>query len=199
MKVSNSLPAFCIGGILVRCKCGGTLIRRHWAGCSRSVGKGLRAMRDEPFSQAASEGSSTDLDPGERLARANALIEAALRCDWQDAEMVMSSLLEEYRAGPPMPALADIEDDAAFWAQMATFEELRAYFIACGQKLIRAGLGVRGRVKLARRVLSDLPPDQRRKALEILSADCAEGQGGIVHPRRVSGSGLQPSERDARS
>lgn len=156
-------------------------------------------MRDEPFSQAASEGSSADLDQGERLARANALIEAALRCDWQDAEMVMSSLLEEYRAGPPLPTLFDIEDDAAFWARMATFEELRAYFIACGQKLIRAGLGVRGRVKLARRVLSDLPPDQRRKALEILSADCAEGQGGIVHPRRVSGSGLQPSERDARS
>ena len=44
-------------------------------------------MREEPFSQAAAEGSSTDLDPGERLARANALIEAALRCDWQDAEM----------------------------------------------------------------------------------------------------------------
>ena len=113
--------------------------------------------------------------------------------------MVMSSLLEEYRAGPPMPVLADIEDDAAFWAQMATFEELRAYFIACGQKLVRAGLGIRGRVKLARRVLGDLPADQRRLALEILTADWAEGQGGIVHPRRVSGSGLRPSERDAPS
>lgn len=156
-------------------------------------------MCNGPFSQAAAEGSSTDLDQGERLARANALIEAALRCDWQDAEMVMSSLLEEYRAGPPMPALADIEDDAAFWAQMATFEELRAYFIACGKKLVRAGLGIRGRVKLARRVLGDLPADQRRLALETLAADCAEGQGGIVHPRCVSGSGLQTSERDAPS
>src|SRR5690606_21063216 len=72
---------------------------------------------DQPFSRAAAEGSSTDLDQGERLARANALIEAALRCDWQDAEMVMSSLLEEFRAGPPLPALAEIEDDAAFWAK----------------------------------------------------------------------------------
>lgn len=63
-----------------------------------------------PFSRAAAEGSSPDLHQGERLARATALIEAAVLCDRQDAEMVMSSLLEEFRAGPPLPALVDVEN-----------------------------------------------------------------------------------------
>ena len=110
-----------------------------------------------------------DLAPCERLARADRLIEAISACDWRDAEVILSAFLEEYRAGPPLPALIEIEDEAAFWASISTYDELMAYFIACGRKLVRRNFGRRGRVQMAARALQGLTAQERRQAITELS------------------------------
>lgn len=120
-------------------------------------------------SKAVVEGNSTDLNTAERLARANALIEAIAACDWRDAEVVLSAFLEEYRAGPPLPALIEIEDEADFWVSISTYDELMAYFIACGRKLVRRNFGRRGRVQLAARALEGLSASERQEALAELA------------------------------
>ena len=123
-----------------------------------------------------------DIPLGERMFLIRQLIDAATCCHWDDAELVMSALLEEYRAGPPLPALDDVKDEAEFWSRMATFEEAREYFIATGRRLVRASLGVRGKVKLARRLLGELNPDERKAALDLLAEDLMDRPG----PSRTS-------------
>ena len=73
-----------------------------------------------------------------RLGRFQNLLEAIAACDWHDAEMVMSAVLEEARADAPLMPFGEIDDDAEFWAAMATYEELRAWFLACGRRLAQA-------------------------------------------------------------
>ncbi|MBU3032354.1 hypothetical protein [Paracoccus marinaquae] len=61
--------------------------------------------------------------------------------------------------------------DAEFWARAATFEDLRAVFLAAGRMLARYPLEPRGRVCVIHRLMAGLSDDERQ---EISCANPAE-------------------------
>ena len=77
----------------------------------------------------------------------------------------MGVILEERRVGMPLPAFVDDDDEAASWAALATFEELRAYFIAAGRMLAEYPLGPKGQTRLAEIMLAELSPADRAKVI----------------------------------
>lgn len=111
-------------------------------------------------SDGRSSGPPDAADASTRLARMHRLLDAIAECDWDDAETVMSAVLEEARAGSPVTAFGEIEDEAGSWAHLATYEELRAYFIACGRRLSTRQLGRRGRLRLAQILLTSISDDE---------------------------------------
>lgn len=117
-----------------------------------------------------------------RLERSHNLLDAIAACEWYDAEMVMSAVLEEARADAPLVPFGDIEDDAEFWAAKATYEELRAYFLACGKRLARQQLGRRGKIRLAQLLLADLTDEERQTVI----ATPRTGDDGrqVIQPER---------------
>lgn len=119
----------------------------------------------------ADERDMTDerMSTGQRLARKRALVDAIHACDPDDAELIMSVFLEEWRTGAPTLSFLDATSDAAFWAQTASFDDLRAVFLAAGRKLAKYRLGPRGRIRMVRRLLEDLDGDKRWRILEELS------------------------------
>lgn len=98
----------------------------------------------------------------ERLARRKRLMDAITDCGHDDAVEIMTAYLEELQSGPPQPSYGWIDEEATRWAAFASYEELWAYFVACGRRLRKQRLGQRGRVQLARRVLDGLPASVRR-------------------------------------
>ncbi|MBU3031741.1 hypothetical protein [Paracoccus marinaquae] len=116
-----------------------------------------------------SGGKDVRMSPEQRLSRARDLVDAIHTCDPEDAERIMSIILEEWRTGAPGASFLDATSDAAFWARTASFDDLRAVFLAAGQKLARYRLGPRGRIRMVRRLLEDLDGDERRRILEELS------------------------------
>lgn len=117
-----------------------------------------------------------------RLERSQNLLDAIAACDWHDAEMVISAVLEEARADAPLVPFGDIEDDAEFWAAMATYEELRAYFLACGKRLARRRLGRSGKIRLAQLLLADLSDEDRKAALAAARTGSRRRQ--VTQPKR---------------
>ena len=115
-----------------------------------------------------------DLSQGERLLRAQKLMEAIADCEWEDAELVMSMIMHEGRAGWPNPPFVEIDDEAEFWARMATYDELLAYFIECGKRLVHRKIGQRGRIRMVRRMLEDMPI----AAVQDLIVDVFSGRVG---------------------
>lgn len=101
----------------------------------------------------------------ERLIKVQQLVKAVYDADPTDAVVVMGVILEEWRAGVPLVAFVDDEDEAASWAALATFDELRAYFIAAGRQLAEYPLGRKGASRLAKRMLAELSPEDRVAAL----------------------------------
>ena len=97
----------------------------------------------------------------ERLIKVQNLVNAIYAADPTDAVVVMGVILEEWRAGAPLVAFVDDDDEAASWAALATFEELRAYFIAAGRMLAKYPLGKKGAARLAKRMLAELAPEDR--------------------------------------
>ena len=122
-----------------------------------------------------------------RLERSQNLLDAIAACDWHDAEMVMSAVLEEARADAPMVPFGDIEDDAEFWAAMATYEELRAYFLACGKRLARRQLGRRGKIRLAQLLFADLTDEDRQTVVATPRTGDAGRQ--VIQPERRQAEG----------
>ena len=120
----------------------------------------------------ADESGWTDerMSPGQRLSRVRDLVDAIHACDTKDAEHIMSVILEEWRTGAPGASFLDATSDAEFWAGDATFDDLRAVFLAAGRKLAKYLLGPRGRMRMVRRLLEDLDGDKRRRILDELSA-----------------------------
>ena len=72
------------------------------------------------------------MSPGQRLLRARDLVDAIHACDPDDAEHIMSVILEEWRSGAPPTSFLDAKSDAAFWARTASFDDLRAVSLAAG-------------------------------------------------------------------
>lgn len=64
-----------------------------------------------------------------RLERTQALFDAIAACDRADAEFILSGVLAEMGAGPPLPALRAIEEEAEAWAVVATLPELTGLFL----------------------------------------------------------------------
>ena len=122
-----------------------------------------------------------------RLERFQNLLDAIEACDWQDAEMVMSAVLEEARADAPLVPFGHIEDDAEFWAAIATYEELRAYFLACGKRLARRQLGRRGKIRLAQLLFADMPDEDRRAVIATRRSGGAGRQ--VIQPERHQAEG----------
>ncbi len=58
-------------------------------------------------------------------------------CDADDACEIMSAALEDLSAGQPIPPLFGYMDQAAFWADFAPVPELKAYVLACYNRLSR--------------------------------------------------------------
>lgn len=122
-----------------------------------------------------------------RLGRFQNLLDAIAACDWHDAEMVMSAVLEEARADAPLVPFGDIDDDAEFWAAMATYEELRAYFLACGKRLAHRDLGRRGKIRLAQLLLADLSDEDRKAALAAARTGSTARQ--VIQPEHRQADG----------
>lgn len=100
-----------------------------------------------------------------RLERTQALFDAIAACDRADAEFILSGVLAEMGAGPPLPALRAIEEEAEAWAAFATLPELTAYFFATGARLSERRLGARGRMRLMRRLLGEMTNEERAELL----------------------------------
>jgi len=122
-----------------------------------------------------------------RLEGSQNLLDAIAACDWYDAEMVMSAVLEEARADTPLVPFGHIEDDAEFWAAMATYEELRAYFLACGKRHARRQLGRRGKIRLAQLLFADMPDEDRRAVIATRRSGDAGRQ--VIQPERHQAEG----------
>ncbi|MBA4491586.1 hypothetical protein [Paracoccus sp. S1E-3] len=116
-----------------------------------------------------------EMSSGLRLSRVAELIDAIHACHPDDAEHVLSVILEEWQTGAPMPPLLDAMDDAEFWANTATFEDLRAVFLAAGQKLARYPLGPHGRIRMIHRLMAGLSDDKRQEISCAISAERDQG------------------------
>lgn len=97
------------------------------------------------------------------------LVDAIRACDPEDAEIVLSSFLEELRGGDPQPELIEAQSDVEFWAGLASFDQLRAYFIATGSRLVRYPLGINGRKRMIQVMLDGMPQAERQTVINDLA------------------------------
>ncbi|MDQ2091343.1 hypothetical protein [Marimonas arenosa] len=67
--------------------------------------------------------------------RASLLASVAAATETNLVIEVCEAVVPARSAGPPPPALSDVEDDARWWADLATLSELRAYLAACFVRL----------------------------------------------------------------
>jgi hypothetical protein len=74
-----------------------------------------------------------------RFDAATKLGQAIADCHPQDACTLMEAALEDLRAGWPKAPLFRVMDEAAFWADLASRNELKAYALACLSTKDRAG------------------------------------------------------------
>ena len=70
-----------------------------------------------------------------RHIRATQLCHAIAACDPQDACILMVAALEDLSAGTPPPTIRKAMVEARDWAQDATPYELRAYGLACVERM----------------------------------------------------------------
>ena len=71
----------------------------------------------------------------QRESAARSLMEAVLACDPRDRIPLMERFIEAMRPGAPIPAFGSIMAEAAFWADMASTAELKAYSVACYSRM----------------------------------------------------------------
>ncbi len=66
-----------------------------------------------------------------RAAAATSLALAIANCDPSDACEIMAAALSDLSIGMPIAPLISVMDEAGFWADLATQDELKAYTLAC--------------------------------------------------------------------
>ena len=96
-----------------------------------------------------------------RAATIARLFAAIAECQEDDLRFILSAMLEEICAGSPVPGFEGVGAEAENWAALAAYDELRAYFFACGNRLAKGGLGARGKIRLAQRLMDDMTPEDR--------------------------------------
>lgn len=121
-------------------------------------------------------------DSAGRLDKARALMDSIAACEWEDAEVVLSAVLDEARVGSPGTGFGPIEDEAAFWAQLATFHELRAYFFACGKRLLGHQIGRRGKLRMAQALFADMSEEDRQAV--VAGVTPGDGPQHVIQPAR---------------
>lgn len=70
-----------------------------------------------------------------REVSARALLTAVLDCDPRDRVPLMERFIEALRPGQPITAFNGVMAEAAFWADMASTAERKAYALACFNRL----------------------------------------------------------------
>lgn len=60
-----------------------------------------------------------------------ALCLAIVKCDPDDAALIMEQALSDLTMGQPIPALISVMWDASWWADWASPTERKAYALAC--------------------------------------------------------------------
>ncbi|MFD1797969.1 hypothetical protein FQV27_17085 [Paracoccus aurantiacus] len=60
------------------------------------------------------------------------LVVAIADCPEGDLRFILSAVLEDICAGEPAPDSSGVDQEAENWAALASDDELRAYFVACG-------------------------------------------------------------------
>ena len=83
----------------------------------------------DQFKSVVPEYYSTNLSP------TMALCLAIVKCDPHDAALIMEKALSDLTFGEPRPTLFSVMDDASWWADYATPAELKAYALACFNRL----------------------------------------------------------------
>ena len=82
-----------------------------------------------------------------------------------DALAICCDVVEQHRAGTPLPPLLEIEDEAKWWASMATPFELLAYAQACLDQLADPALQANKRKQLLVKLWASLSADDRQSFL----------------------------------
>jgi hypothetical protein len=91
---------------------------------------------ENPGALAGASGANVDQKKSEseyyrtNLSPSMALCVAIVRCDPHDAALIMEKALSDMAAGMPIAPLLSTMDEAAFWADLATPGERKAYALA---------------------------------------------------------------------
>ena len=107
-------------------------LKDQYARATRMIGFALTLSNDPEVWDGLSLVLSARLTPEER----SCLLEAAARSMHPDDVLfTLNNALVEFTAGPPLPVLDVIDDDARWWADLATLPEHKAYLAACFVRL----------------------------------------------------------------
>ena len=97
----------------------------------------VHGAKENPDERAGSAGAKsfdkgyTPKDYIRNRESATALCHAILACDPADACEIMAVAFEDLSIGMPIAPLIGVMDEAGFWADLATQDELKAYTLAC--------------------------------------------------------------------
>lgn len=99
------------------------------------------SQNENPGALAGATGANVDtigivhLDYRKRAEAATSLCLAIGNCDPLDACEIMEAALIDLSAGQPRPPLMSVMDEATDWADFATTAELKAYALACFNRM----------------------------------------------------------------
>ena len=89
------------------------------------------------------------------------------------------AMVEDGRAGYPLPFITEIEDEAQWWAGLANTLELEAYFNAITARLGETAIHSKARKRLVARLFTGMPPRDQEAFLAWVAAKKLEGINGI--------------------
>lgn len=104
------------------------------------IGRGMERLNN-PGAAATASGADIVLENTTpeyyqtSLTPSMALCVAIVKCDPHDAALIMERALSDMARGMPIAPLLSAMDEAAFWADLATPVELKAYALACFNRL----------------------------------------------------------------
>lgn len=110
----------------------------------------------------------------ERRRSIAALATAIVRCDPEDAVVILAGALDAMSIGSPLPRFLDLQGDAVDWAAWAAPDELYHYGTAVLAELAQMPVRRAWRRELARLALTGLSPEERARLLA--GVDCEPGR-----------------------
>lgn len=104
----------------------------------------------------------------------NAAAEALALCPDATYEL-FCAMVEDGRAGYPLPFITEIEDEAQWWAGLANTLELEAYFNAITSRLGETAMHGKARKRLVARLFTGMPLRDQDAFLAWVAAKKLEG------------------------